>query len=78
MLSATIVGPPPNRNGMTGTIAPIANATNDPPAARHGDPSWSGIEPELLADQRVERLLRIGEQPLRDRLASAGAKPLAR
>ena len=41
--AATIVGavPLPNRNGMSGIAAPTANATNDEPAATHGDPSWS-------------------------------------
>ena len=35
--------PPPNRNGMTGMIAPTVKARNEPPAADHGEliPSWS-------------------------------------
>src|SRR2546428_194278 len=37
--------PAPNRYGTTGTAAPIANATNEPPAAPRADPSWSGSSP---------------------------------
>ena len=37
--------PPPNRYGMTGIEAPIANATNEPAAAPHGEPSSSGSSP---------------------------------
>ena len=37
--------PLPNRYGMTGIDAPIANATNDPPAAPDGEPSSSGSRP---------------------------------
>ena len=47
-------------------------------AAPHRRPELIGIEAELLADERVERRLRVGEDPMRDRRAPLGGKPLDR
>ena len=47
--------------------APIANATKDPAAAPHGEPSSSGSRPELLAHEGVEGVLRVGEHARGDR-----------
>ena len=52
---------------MTGTTAPPAKARNEPPAAPSGEPSWSGIEAELLADERVEGRLGVLEDAMGDR-----------
>ena len=47
--------PLPTRNGTNGMTAPSANARNEEIAATHGEPSFVGIETELLARERVER-----------------------
>ena len=59
------------RNGRSGIEAPIENVTNEYSAAPHDEPSSVGIETELLAHFRVERLLRIGHQARGNRFASA-------
>ena len=63
---------------MTGTTAPSANATNEPAGGAPRRAELVGIEPELLADEHVERLVRVLEDAMRDRAASSGVNPFAR
>ena len=58
--------PPPNRNGMTGTMAPATKARKEPPAADHGEADPVLVEPQLLPDQRLEGHFGVLEDVLRE------------
>ena len=78
--AATIVGavPLPNRNGITGSAAPIANATNDDPPATHGEPSVDGSSPSSsrasVSSATSLRFMIVSTSAC----AASGAIPLAR
>ena len=61
---------------MTGTTAPSANATNEPAAAPHGEPSSSGSSPSSSRTSDVERLVRVLEDAMRDAGGLVRGEPL--
>ena len=54
--------PAPKTNGSNGIAAPTANESSDDTAAPPGRAQLVGVEAELLAGERVERVLRVGDE----------------
>ena len=71
-------GPGANRNGASGSSAPAANDRNDEIAAPQRRAELVRIEPQLLARERVERVLGIGDDPCASRVGFAWRQALRR